>query len=299
MPKKSKSLCSGGLQLLLNPPPPSSASHANAPRPFGCRFYATAHDLPDSDLTWPTKASFTPYDLFKQEPGTPYSKRHFYDFVKIYHPDRPCNNHPLCRGISPEVRLQRYHLVVAAHEILSDPSKRAAYDQYGLGWSLHPPRPMASWSRPGYNGAGPIYANATWEDWERWRNRHQGDQRNVVDHRTFVRAVVLLTLFGGALQASWITQFNDGFEGRLREVNEESLRFLAGRKQNTVNQTGSSEAKMQHFLIRRDPSGFGLKGEEQPVYQDVLHSRKPSLDDGQGQPVDGQSTQMGEPEKDL
>ena len=109
-----------------------------------------------------------------------------------------------------------------------------------------------------------------------------------MDHRTFARTVILLALFGGALQASWITQFNDGFEGRLREVNEESLRFLAGRKQNTVNQTGSSEAKMQHFLIRRDPSGFGLKGEEQPVYQDVLHSRKPSLEYGNDQrPEDG------------
>lgn len=118
-----------------------------------------------------------------------------------------------------------------------------------------------------------------------------------MDHRTFARAVILLTLFGGALQASWITQFNDGFEGRLREVNEESLRFLAGRKQNTVNQMGSSEAKMQHFLIRRDPSGFGLKGEEQPVYQDVLHSKKPSLDDGRGQAVNG--GQSAQPEKDL
>lgn len=300
MPKKAKSLCWGGLQL-LNPPPASYAnlSHPRIALGSTSRFYATTHDFPDSELTWPTTASFTPYDLFKQDQGAPYSKRRFYDLVKIYHPDRPCNGHPLCRGISPEVRLHRYHLLVEAHEILSDPAKRAAYDQYGIGWSLHPPRPMLSWSRPGYDGAGPIFANATWEDWERWHNRHQGSQRTIVDHRTFARAVILLTLFGGALQASWITQLSTGYDDRLRELNEESTRFLTGRRQNTVTHA-TSQAKMQHFLIRRDPSGFGLKEEEQPVYHDVLRSRDAPLAEVQGPgPGNGQLGSAGESEERL
>ncbi|ODM19313.1 hypothetical protein SI65_05930 [Aspergillus cristatus] len=297
MPKKANILCCGGLQL-LNPP----ASHANISRSrtaFRNRFYATTHDIPDSDITWPATASFTPYDLFKQDRGAPYSKHRFYDFVKIYHPDRPCNGHPLCKGISQEVRLQRYHIVVEAHEILSNPAKRAAYDQFGLGWSLHPSRPMGSWSRPGYDGAGPIFANATWEDWERWHNRHEPKQRHVVDHRTFARAVILLTLFGGAVQASWITQINTGYEERLRAVNEKSARFLTGRRENTANQSGSSEAKMQHFLIRRDPTGHGLKDEEQPVYQGVLHSRRPALDKDQTPVSENGLAQAKEPEKSL
>lgn len=280
MPKKCQPFRCGGLQL-LSPASPSvrcrSHSYSYAYRDSynsyrdsdSDRCYAT--HSPSSDFTWPTTPSFTPYELFKLDREAPYTKTRFYDLVKIYHPDRPCNDHPLCRNLSPEVRLQRYRLVVAANEILSDPNKRAAYDLHGIGWSLHPPRPMASWSRPGYNGAGPIYANATWEDWERWHNRHQGQQRHVVDHRMMTKAIILLTLFGGAVQASWITSLSTGYEDRLREVNEESARFLTGRRQNTVK-SGTSEAKMQHFLIRRDPSGHGLVDEEQPVYHNVLRS---------------------------
>lgn len=143
MLKKPNALCYGGLQLLIPSsssfPPPASLWGQRRPWCFpSCRFYATAHDIYDKDLSWPTSPCFTPYDVFKQDRGAPYSKSRFYDLVKIYHPDRPCNDHPLCRHLTPEVRLQRYHLVVAAHEILSDPAKRAAYDQFGTGWSLHP-----------------------------------------------------------------------------------------------------------------------------------------------------------------
>lgn len=301
MPKKCQLLCCGGLQL-LNPP------HASIPPPRSrtvfdnsnynnntSRCYATVHDFPGNDFSWPTGASFTPYDLFKLDREAPYSKTRFYELVKIYHPDRPCNGHPLCRDISPEVRLKRYHLVVAANEILSDPVKRATYDQYGTGWSLHPPRPMASWSRPGYSGAGPIFANATWEDWERWHNRHQGDQRHVVDHRVLTRAIILLTLFGGAVQASWISSLSTGYEDRLREVNEESTRFLTGRRQSTVK-SATADAKMQHFLIRRDPSGYGLKDEEQPVYYNVLRSEEPPVNEIQEPgPENDQPAQAGKP----
>jgi hypothetical protein len=42
---------------------------------------------------------------------------------------------------------------------------------------------------------------------------------------------------------------------------------------------GSSQARVEHFLIRRDPSGSGLKEEEQAVYEKVLHSHKKTPDD--------------------
>ncbi|KAJ5095406.1 hypothetical protein NUU61_004762 [Penicillium alfredii] len=283
MLKKANILCCGGFQLLspsatVPPPrlPASPGQGLQAPR--GSRSYATASDTYNHDYSWPTTPSFSPYDVFNIHRGAPYSKSRYYELVKIYHPDRPSHDHPLCRELTSEVRLQRYRIVVAAHEILSDPNKRAAYDRSGAGWSYTPTRyNTAAEATAEWGPYGPtIYANATWEDWERWHNRHQGQQRHVVDHRTFTRLVILLALFGGAVQASWIGQLNTGFEQRLREVNEESTRFLVGRRQEAVNQMASNDARVQHFLIRRDPSGSGLKDDEQSVYQKELNPRRGS-----------------------
>ncbi|KAL3477572.1 hypothetical protein BJX99DRAFT_246139 [Aspergillus californicus] len=233
------------------------------------RPYATAHgEFSAKDIPWPSSPSFTPYDVVGQSRSAPYSKHRFYELVKVYHPDRPCNGHPLCKDISPEVRLQRYRIVVTAHEILSDPIRRAAYDHTGTGWNFNSvathPRP------PAWTGGDPLYANATWEDWERWYNRGAPKQETVVDHRTFVTFVVLMFFLGAAVQASWFTRVSTGYEDRLKDLNEQSMRFLNERRKSTEDQMASSDAKVQHFLIRRDPSGQGLKDGEQPVYRDAL-----------------------------
>ncbi|KAJ5188555.1 hypothetical protein N7491_004875 [Penicillium cf. griseofulvum] len=234
------------------------------------RSYATAAEFPHQDYSWPSTTSFTPYDVLNLPRGATYSKRHYYDLVKIYHPDRPLTDHPMFRQLTAETRLQRYRIVVDAHDILSDPIKRAAYDRNGTGWSHTVLDTTMTRDTHGPN----IYSNATWEDWEDWHNRHQGPQQHVVDQRTFSRLIILLVLFAGALQASWIGQMNDGFNERLRGVSEESARVLQGRRDNTVKQMDSNEARVQGFLIRRDPTGSGLKENEQPVYQSELNPRR-------------------------
>ncbi|KAL4916272.1 hypothetical protein BDW62DRAFT_106452 [Aspergillus aurantiobrunneus] len=287
MLRKPKITSYSGL-LLLGQPCPTPPCHVRR------RLYATAHgDFSEKDFAWPSSSTFTPYDIFNQPRGAPYSKHRFYELVKIYHPDRPCNGHPLCKDISPEVRLQRYRIVVTAHEILSDPTRRAAYDRTGTGWSFNP---VASHRRtptvsPDYD---PIFSNATWEDWERWYNRNGRKQETVVDHGTFVTFVVLLFFMGAAVRATWFTQVSTGYEDRLRELNEQSTRFLNERRKNTVNQMASSEAEVQHFLIRRDPSGYGLKEEEQNVYRNALNQRnKPSS--GEGKVVTDSHLKAGNP----
>ncbi|KAE8152687.1 hypothetical protein BDV25DRAFT_150593 [Aspergillus avenaceus] len=292
MLKKPHILCCGGFRL-LNPSCPSLPLRPWRSSLYQC--YATAHGFHADDLSWPSSPSYTPYDVLKHDKMAPYTKSRFYELVKIYHPDRPCNDHPLCKDITPEVRVQRYHLVIAANEILSDPSKRAAYDLFGAGWVL-PSGQLPSWATPGSKDWSPIYANATWEDWERWQNRFKGKQEHLVDNRMFTRLVILLVLLGGALQASWINRFSIGHEQRLKELNEQSMRLLKGRRENTAQQMASSDAKVQHFLIRRDPSGVGLKEGEQAVYENALHGPKHAVSADQSQTGDNTIIETEQPD---
>ncbi|KGO77799.1 Heat shock protein DnaJ, N-terminal [Penicillium italicum] len=238
--------------------------------PYKNRSYATAAQFPHQNYSWPSNPTFTPYDVLNIPRSATYSKRNYYDLVKIYHPDRALKDHPLFHQLTAETRLQRYRIVVDAHELLSDPIKRAAYDRNGTGWVHTVLDTTISHDTHGPN----IYSNATWEDWEDWHNRHQGPQQHVVDHRTFSRLVILLVLFAGALQASWIGQVNTGVTDQLREANAKSARVLQDRKDSTIKQMDSNDARVQGFLIRRDPTGSGLKDNEQVVYQKELNPRR-------------------------
>src|SRR5215471_15131681 len=112
MLKKSSILCSCGSLHLLTPRQISSVhSPTSAGRPrqhqspsLQCKRFVHVKSSqpvnPDEDISWPITPTFTPYELFKQERTAPYSKARFYHLVKIYHPDRPCNDHPLCKDIS-------------------------------------------------------------------------------------------------------------------------------------------------------------------------------------------------------
>ncbi|KAJ5827051.1 hypothetical protein N7447_003814 [Penicillium robsamsonii] len=265
---KSPQLFSSTVSPLSRFNPQTSSSYGLAL--YKSRSYATAAEFPHQNYSWPSTSSFTPYDVLNLPRGATYSKRHYYDLVKIYHPDRPLTDHPLFRQLTAETRLQRYRIVVDAHDLLSDPIKRAAYDRNGTGWSHTVLDTTIARDSHGPN----IYSNATWEDWEDWHNRHQGPQQHVVDQRTFSRLIILLVLFAGALQASWIGQMNNGYNDRLRGVTEESARVLQSRRDEAIKQMTSNDARVQGFLIRRDPTGSGLKDNEQPVYQSELNPRR-------------------------
>lgn len=165
-------------------------------RPYATVASSHEHNDPSSDQTppWPVppdpRRLPTPYDIFNQSRNQPYSKRRFYELVKLYHPDRSVSSEESCQ---PEVRLERYRLVIAANAILSDPSRRAAYDSTGHGWSIFrndlpgsdassEPRPMYTtyhrWRRAvaekyAYSFEDDPMFNATWEDWERWYERQR------------------------------------------------------------------------------------------------------------------------------
>ena len=136
-------LCSyQSVQCAAPPSNASSSARRSRHHPVHIRTYAdvaSTHGACDSEhFPWPASASQgklpTPYEILKLRKGSPYNKRSFYELVKIYHPDRAIPSHVRSDICPHPIRLERYRLIVAAHTILSDPSKRSAYDRWGAGW---------------------------------------------------------------------------------------------------------------------------------------------------------------------
>ncbi|KAK8064264.1 hypothetical protein PG996_008916 [Apiospora saccharicola] len=127
---------------------------------------------------WPSMTDCNPYEILEQPRGGPYNKRRFYELVMVYHPDRWI--HGEYHGIPKSTRIERYRLILAANAILSDPVKRRAYDEHGMGWTLGGVRSHAATGRnPSQKQTAARHSsstmNATWEDWETWRDRDYND----------------------------------------------------------------------------------------------------------------------------
>ncbi|KAF4994237.1 hypothetical protein FDECE_13176 [Fusarium decemcellulare] len=91
---------------------------------------AATHDhLPP----WPRTPCPSPHEILGVESGKTYDKENFLHLVKLYHPDLNGQN-SFTRFLPPATRSERYRLIVAAHELLSDPSKRKMYELYNVGW---------------------------------------------------------------------------------------------------------------------------------------------------------------------
>ncbi|EFX03345.1 hsp40 co-chaperone [Grosmannia clavigera kw1407] len=173
-------------------------------------------------LFWPTSTNPTPYEIFNQAREAPYQKAQFYQLVKLYHPDRHRHvagpgykhghgqDHGHGYGLSASTMLERYRLIVAANEILSNPAKRRAYDLYGVGWAGHTAAHTSyrsadqSWrSRP-----GSAANNATWEDWEQWHNERSGNSRGekqvtqFMSNGGFAVIVIFFIVLGGIAQVT-------------------------------------------------------------------------------------------------
>lgn len=172
----------------------------------------TGDNIPDPCLArWPASPRCTPYDILEQGRHARYCKRRFYELVKVYHPDRW--QHATYHGIGKHTRVERYRLIVAANAILSDPARRKAYDERGVGWD----RDLVSEStcrtddahhgkrQGGSRGTGDASRNATWEDWEQWRSQQapEGRQKQsavFICNRSFALILVLFMVVGGCAQ---------------------------------------------------------------------------------------------------
>lgn len=228
-------------------------------------------------LRWPevsrANAIPSPYQIFNQKKGSPYSKQRFYELVKMYHPDKHSHEDSPASDLPYATKLERYRLVVAANDILSDPIKRGAYDLYGAGWNGQPevsgPRDAGDpssgdWRSDtgrgwGHNPNGPSQ-NATWEDWERWYQRDaKGPQSpTYFSNSAFVGLIFLFAALGGIGQATRVGNYSVSFLEQQDALHNEMSRDLIRRRKEAAAFEGDKQERIHHFLKQRDPLGYGI-----------------------------------------
>jgi len=251
-------------------------------RPQRYRAYATVsdgHDRHQCDgIPWPDVTSAnalpTPYQIFNQKKGSPYSKRRFYELVKLYHPDRHPYGSP-ADGLSYSTKLERYRLIVAANDILSDPIKRGAYDRYGAGWNGQPDvrtsrnsSDPSAYSGSGWNSPNGPSRNATWEDWEKWYQREaDGPQEpRFVSNGTFVFLIVVVAAIGGVGQLSRVENYSVSFLEQRAALHDNISKDLNRKRKETTTAFPSREERINSFLEHRDPYGMLMvRGREESI----------------------------------
>lgn len=217
---------------------------------------------------WPHKPNPTPYDIFAIARTEAYPKKRFYQLVKLYHPDLS-HAAPAAR-VPPDVRLERYRLVVAANSLLSDPAKRRAYDMYGAGWGLGGPAGSASRQsaeearradRSWRQRPGNASRNATWEDWEAWYEaRGEGQagrprqETQYMPNGVFAMLLAMTCIIGAMLQGQ-----RAGMSGsQVLELADQRDRAVGGEmRRSSVALAGmSKDQRVDRFLRDRENVAF-------------------------------------------
>ncbi|TID14067.1 Chaperone J-domain-containing protein [Venturia nashicola] len=241
--------------------------------------YATVKDGPsplnrkqwsvdEAQISWPIPEPPhrvpTPYQILNVQREAVYVKTdRFYSLVKLYHPDR--HDHPdAISSLSTQARLDRYRLTLSAHSILSDPSKRAAYDLFGAGWAGRDPAeaivPDFKYTTEARKAA---MGNATWEDWEKWYDefRRPGDpvrtgpQRPVfLSNSTFISIVAFLAALAGVGQATRADNMSQSFIAQRDAAHDRALAELHRYK--GAKSGWNKEQRIEEFLRDRDPEAY-------------------------------------------
>lgn len=212
-----------------------------------------------------------------------YTKTRFYNLVKLYHPDRGSLG-TVCNTIPHHVRLERYRLIVAAHNILSDPSKRSAYDRLGMGWQGRPEMKSSTtssgsagpFSHNWQDTSDPIWNNATWEDWERFHARRSStspeDQQPVFLSNTMFLGLVFVIIFCGSAMNYGRAHNNGQYFVEQRDiVHDRAAKEL--RRVKVEKQTmGNRDDRVEWFTRHRDAT-LGVAGSDAETMRQELADR--------------------------
>lgn len=223
---------------------------------------------------WPKSPRPTPYEVLGVSKSATYDKRRFYGLVKLYHPDthdHQGNSSSASSSVSSSVssasasssshvshlphatRLERYRMIVAANELLSNSSKRRMYDTYGLGWSHGDgATSLRDIDRDWRHQQGTAANNATWEDWEHWRDAQAGKAGEPVfmSHGAFATIVVMFCLVGAIAQTNRAENSSNVYAGWVADQNSNVGRRL---QRNEIVVAGlNKDERVNHFLRERE-----------------------------------------------
>lgn len=248
---------------------------SKAHHPAPSRAFATVRNEPifAEDIQWPKTSGNrlpTPYQIFQQKRSDPYSKRRFYELVKLYHPDRHIHRRSSADGeqLARTVMVERYRLVLAANDILSHPDKRRAYDNCGAGWEGRPEHQIrwdqwsyhsdGRWSGFEDNNSSP-FRNATWEDWERWYQRHDKEKKEpqqsvCLSNGAFLSLVAIVACLGGVGQATRIGDQKISYIKEMESINSDCTQSVR-RRMEQAQGYDNRDIRVSSFMKAREEAG--------------------------------------------
>ncbi|EJP68395.1 DnaJ domain-containing protein [Beauveria bassiana ARSEF 2860] len=238
-------------------------------------------------LVWPADAKPTPYQVLHVDAGRPYEKTNFVRLVKLYHPDmhRSSSSSIQDGTMSPQTRLHRYHLVVAAHQLLSSPAQRRRYDLYKMGWLAHTP-PSATTQDPPPPSRAETWPPRTENDDDDDHDRPSPLKQVPIYMSNHAFAILLLVLAFGFAIASCERirrerrRRRGGGLGRLVDiVDGDIVRSLYG-AQHLVSGRSKDE-RILAFLCRRHVTAMGGRQEVKDEDEDE-EDKKDEVEQHQG-----------------
>ncbi|KAH8718389.1 J domain-containing protein 1 [Beauveria bassiana] len=191
----------------------------------------------------------------------PYTKRRFHQLVKLYHPDMTPPPTPAASAaatpLSPAVRTERYRLVIAANDLLSDPSKRQLYDLHGAGWYHGGAPDLRQRDRDWRYQTNSPARNATWEDWEAWhqeqrRQRYGGAPPKPVymSNGLFATLVVAMCFVGAMAQKNRALAIGEQYVEFVEDRNADIGRAM--QRSTSASAGRSREERIDSFVRDRE-----------------------------------------------
>jgi len=217
---------------------------------------------------WTKSARPTPYDILDLPRNAPYTKTRFRQLVKLYHPDLHSSPSIALSSISRSTRLERYHLIMQAHDVLSDPAKRRAYDSNGAHWRSTSTGAAYTTDAERYEAwrKGPYAScaqNGTWEDWERWyaEQANPGAARRsqgyYMGNGTFVVLIVFTVIIISIMQTTRHEQRRRELDARWQRQQAELSKSLM-QSQHEVEGLDRQE-RVDRFLRHRENTRYAFQ----------------------------------------